>query len=116
MHMLRLYSTEDLEACPLDKWGILDPGETRRDPGREGEKRQDGEPLPGHASYVLTPVMDADAAPLDVILVPGVAFDKDCNRVSFREDLCAVANASSDEGRRSTTPSSPRTPTARGRS
>lgn len=51
MHMLRLYNTADLEACPLDKWGILDPGETRRDPGREGEKRQDGEPLPGHACW-----------------------------------------------------------------
>lgn len=32
---------------------------------------------------VLTAVLDGDAAPLDVILVPGVAFDKDCNRVSF---------------------------------
>lgn len=54
MHMLRLYNTADLEACPLDKWGILDPGETRRDAGHEGEKRQDGEPLPGHASGVLS--------------------------------------------------------------
>lgn len=51
MHMLRLYNTADLEACPLDKWGILDPGETRRDPGHEGEKRQDGESLPSHASW-----------------------------------------------------------------
>lgn len=86
MHMLRLYNTADLEACPLDNWGILDPGETRRDPGHEGEKRQDGGSLPGHASWrawLLTSVMDSDAAPLDVILVPGVAFDKDCNRVSF---------------------------------
>jgi 5-formyltetrahydrofolate cyclo-ligase len=40
MRMLRLYSRADLEACPLDKWGILDPGETRRD---TGEKREDGE-------------------------------------------------------------------------
>lgn len=40
MRMLRLYSPADLEACPLDKWGILDPGETRRD---TGEKREDGE-------------------------------------------------------------------------
>lgn len=86
MHMLRLYNTADLEACPLDKWGILDPGETRRDPGCEGEKRQDGEPLPVTQPWraeVLTAVLDGDAAPLDVILVPGVAFDKDCNRVSF---------------------------------
>jgi 5-formyltetrahydrofolate cyclo-ligase len=41
MRMLRLYSQEDLAACPLDKWGILDPGEYRRD---TGEKRHDGMP------------------------------------------------------------------------
>lgn len=40
MRMLRLYSQEDLGGCPLDKWGILDPGTTRRDGGRE--ERQDG--------------------------------------------------------------------------
>lgn len=28
-------------------------------------------------------MLDIDADPLDVILVPGVAFDKDCNRVSL---------------------------------
>lgn len=41
MRMLRLYSPKDLESCPLDKWGILDPGEWRRD--MEGQvKREDG--------------------------------------------------------------------------
>lgn len=43
MHMLRLYSPADLEACPLDKWGILDPGTRRYD---KDERREDGE-LPG---------------------------------------------------------------------
>lgn len=43
MHMLRLHSAEDLAACPLDKWGILDPGTMRRDVGHEGEAREDGE-------------------------------------------------------------------------
>jgi 5-formyltetrahydrofolate cyclo-ligase len=42
MHMLRLYSVEDLDKCPTDKWGILDPGEERRD---TGEKRENGEYL-----------------------------------------------------------------------
>jgi 5-formyltetrahydrofolate cyclo-ligase len=39
MDMLRLYSIADMEACPLDKWGILDPGMHRRD--LQGE-REDG--------------------------------------------------------------------------
>ena len=30
----------------------------------------------------LTIVMDSDSAPLDLILLPGVAFDTECNRVS----------------------------------
>jgi hypothetical protein len=41
MKMLRLYSPEDLKNCPLDKWGILDPGLIRRDT-ITGEKREDG--------------------------------------------------------------------------
>lgn len=41
MDMLRLYNTADLEACPLDKWGILDPGTHRRDV--PSEVREDGE-------------------------------------------------------------------------
>ncbi|WWC67405.1 5-formyltetrahydrofolate cyclo-ligase [Kwoniella pini CBS 10737] len=65
MRMLRLYSPADLEKCPLDKWGILDPGEMRND--REGEEREN--------------VMNRSAPPLDVILVPGVAFDEECNRL-----------------------------------
>lgn len=43
MKMLRLYSQEDLKRCPLDKWGILDPGTRRREAGREEERREDGE-------------------------------------------------------------------------
>jgi hypothetical protein len=43
MRMLRLYSPDDLARCPLDKWGILDPGEYRRDQ-TEGEqlRRENG--------------------------------------------------------------------------
>jgi 5-formyltetrahydrofolate cyclo-ligase len=40
--MLRLYSEEDLAHCPLDKWGILDPGTHRREVGKESEPREDG--------------------------------------------------------------------------
>jgi 5-formyltetrahydrofolate cyclo-ligase len=42
--MLRLYSEEDLAHCPLDKWGILDPGTHRRELGKESEPREDGMP------------------------------------------------------------------------
>jgi 5-formyltetrahydrofolate cyclo-ligase len=42
MEMLRLYSPADFAGCPLDKWGILDPGTGRRDAGHEGERREDG--------------------------------------------------------------------------
>jgi 5-formyltetrahydrofolate cyclo-ligase len=42
MKMLRLYSEEDLSRCPLDKWGILDPGTHRRELGKEQEPREDG--------------------------------------------------------------------------
>ena len=41
MRMLRLYSLEDLKSCPLDRWGILDPGEWRRDVDYD-VKRDDG--------------------------------------------------------------------------
>jgi len=40
--MLRLYSTQDRNSCPLDKWGILDPGLNRRDTECE-MRREDGE-------------------------------------------------------------------------
>jgi 5-formyltetrahydrofolate cyclo-ligase len=42
MQMLRVYSQEDLKNCPLDKWGLLDPGAKRREPGKEEEEREDG--------------------------------------------------------------------------
>ncbi|WVO15147.1 5-formyltetrahydrofolate cyclo-ligase [Cryptococcus depauperatus] len=65
MHMLRLYSSEDLANCPLDKWGIVDPGLYRKD--NEQSLREDA--------------MDRKSPDLDLILIPGVAFDKDCNRL-----------------------------------
>ncbi|OCF34553.1 5-formyltetrahydrofolate cyclo-ligase [Kwoniella heveanensis BCC8398] len=64
MKMLKLYNPADLAACPLDKWGILDPGLERRDV--EGTLRDDS--------------MEVDE-PLDLILIPGVAFDEECNRL-----------------------------------
>ncbi|ORX35179.1 hypothetical protein BD324DRAFT_122576 [Kockovaella imperatae] len=66
MQMLRLYSEEDLSLCPLDKWGIPDPGELRRDCQMK-TAREDS--------------MDAAASPIDLILVPGVAFDSLANRL-----------------------------------
>ena len=46
MRMLRLYSLEDFERCPKDKWGIPDASSQRRDQaeGTKDVKRQDGEP------------------------------------------------------------------------
>jgi len=41
MDMLRLYNEADLAACPLDKWGILDPGTHRRD--LPDQSRENGE-------------------------------------------------------------------------
>ncbi|ODN86824.1 5-formyltetrahydrofolate cyclo-ligase [Cryptococcus wingfieldii CBS 7118] len=65
MKMLRLYSKEDLERCPEDRWGIVDPGLERKD--GEGGLRED--------------VMSANTPGLDLILIPGVAFDQECNRL-----------------------------------
>lgn len=42
MRMLRMYSKEDLEQCPLDKWGIVDPGLRRLD-GEGRPPREDCE-------------------------------------------------------------------------
>ena len=77
MEMLRLYSLEDLKLCPLDKWGIVDPGLARKD---VKGNRENGTSCLHDAC--LTIVFDRTAEPLDVILLPGVAFDQDCNRVS----------------------------------
>lgn len=65
MRMLRLYSTQDLENCPLDRWGIIDPGVERKDV--EKSLREDA--------------MSSKASPMDLILIPGVAFDEECNRL-----------------------------------
>ncbi|WWD22622.1 5-formyltetrahydrofolate cyclo-ligase [Kwoniella shandongensis] len=67
MKMLRLYSQADLEKCPLDKWGIVDPGEYRRDVAVDDSKREDA--------------LNSKSPPLDLILIPGVAFDEECNRL-----------------------------------
>lgn len=53
MKMLRLYSEEDLAQCPLDKWGILDPGTHRRELGKEREVREDGPLFRPLSSQVL---------------------------------------------------------------
>jgi 5-formyltetrahydrofolate cyclo-ligase len=80
MRMLRLYSPRDLKGCPTDKWGILDPGVTRFDTTGHAV-REDG----GHDYdywQLIYPVMDQGSPKLDLILLPGVAFDSDFNRVS----------------------------------
>lgn len=81
MYMLRLYSPSDLAACPTDKWGILDPGTKRHD--IEGAREDGVVPIP----VELMTVMDPAAPPLDLILVPGVAFDAHCNRVGYHAPI-----------------------------
>ncbi|RSH84051.1 5,10-methenyltetrahydrofolate synthetase [Saitozyma podzolica] len=74
MRMLRLYSPEDMQRCPLDNWGILDPGEYRRDvPEEQHERRED--------VSLTEAALDGTAPDLDLILLPGVAFDEECNRL-----------------------------------
>ena len=41
MEMIRLYTQQDLDQCPTDKWDILDPGLERFDV--KGEPRENGE-------------------------------------------------------------------------
>ena len=83
MRMLRLYSLTDLHNCPLDNWGILDPGLRRRDI-EEAQKREDGMCWQGLLGYWIDVLVVKweDTPPLDLVLLPGVAFDRDCNRVS----------------------------------
>ncbi|KAL5499038.1 hypothetical protein ACEPAH_1556 [Sanghuangporus vaninii] len=57
MDFLRLYNLEDLESLPSGMWGIKEP-----DFDYKGKRR--------------TCALDDDAEPLDLIIVPGVAFDE----------------------------------------
>ncbi|KAL5523102.1 hypothetical protein ACEPAF_1369 [Sanghuangporus sanghuang] len=57
MDFLRLYNLEDLESLPSGVWGIKEP-----DFDYKGKRR--------------TCALDDDAEPLDLIVVPGVAFDE----------------------------------------
>jgi len=57
--MLRLYSEEDLAHCPLDKWGILDPGTHRREVGKESEPREDGTSKYIHMTFLKLTSSDA---------------------------------------------------------
>ncbi|KAI5122242.1 hypothetical protein M0805_007107 [Coniferiporia weirii] len=62
MDFLRIYNIEDLESLPSGVWGIKEPG-----PEWSGRRRAS--------------ILDDDAEPLDLILVPGVAFDKALSRL-----------------------------------
>ncbi|KIY62310.1 5-formyltetrahydrofolate cyclo-ligase [Cylindrobasidium torrendii FP15055 ss-10] len=63
MRFLRIYDTADLQAVkPVGKWGIREPLDSYGDAPRQDAR-------------------DASAADLDVILVPGVAFDRACARL-----------------------------------
>ncbi|PAV15201.1 nagb rpia transferase [Pyrrhoderma noxium] len=62
MDLLRIYSIEDLESLPNGTWGI-------KEPTSEWQERR-------RAS-----IYDDDADTLDLILVPGVAFDNELSRL-----------------------------------
>lgn len=93
--MLRLYSQEDLRRCPLDKWGIMDPGTHRREEGKEMEEREDSKSspriIPGQDAHPA--VLSEGVPPIDLVLLPGVAFDVKSNRVSVYQ-----ARATPDNG------------------
>ncbi|KAH7923451.1 5-formyltetrahydrofolate cyclo-ligase [Leucogyrophana mollusca] len=62
MDFVRLYDEEDLRAMPAGLWGIPEPTQEWR-----GQRRQS--------------VQDASCEALDMILVPGVAFDRSLSRL-----------------------------------
>ncbi|KAJ9119078.1 hypothetical protein QFC22_003569 [Naganishia vaughanmartiniae] len=68
MRMLRLYSTQDWESLKRDKWGIPDAGTERKD-------------VDSNSSREDCMSEDHSQPPLDVILVPGVAFDSQFQRL-----------------------------------
>src|SRR6056297_1809606 len=73
MVMLPLSSPKDVSSFPVSKWGIPEP------------------PLP--------PSFSPSFPPLDLVLVPGVAFDNNCNRLGhgkgeYRARILSVPNPS----------------------
>lgn len=62
MDFLRVYDEEDLRSLAPGTWGIPEPAETYKD-GRR------------------TNIQDRDSQPLDMILMPGVAFDRSLSRI-----------------------------------
>jgi len=62
MDFLRVHSEEDLRSLPDGVWGIKEPQFQYRDAPR-------------------TKATDEDSTPLDVILIPGVAFDRSLARL-----------------------------------
>jgi len=60
MRMVRLYNKEDLQTFPRDKWNLLDPPEYY-----EGNLREQA----------------PEDAPLDLVIVPGLAFDEKGHRL-----------------------------------
>ncbi|TDL25145.1 5-formyltetrahydrofolate cyclo-ligase, partial [Rickenella mellea] len=62
MDFLKIYGLEDLDSLPSGVWGIKEPGAEW-----QGQRRMS--------------VNDADAKPLDLILMPGVAFDRGLSRL-----------------------------------
>ena len=72
MDMLRLYSLQDMKACPLDKWGILDPGTGRRD--AEGEREN------GTFSHANALENSIELTPSNVSSVAGLGSHPDSRR------------------------------------
>jgi 5-formyltetrahydrofolate cyclo-ligase len=68
MHMLKTPSLADVKSFPSNRWGIPEP------PSLEG--RENGLHYLG---TLLKPALDGKG--LDLIVVPGVAFDRDMNRL-----------------------------------
>ncbi|KAF8068929.1 5-formyltetrahydrofolate cyclo-ligase [Lyophyllum atratum] len=70
MDFLKVYGQEDLSSFHSGVWGIREP-----EPHWQGSPRQNGNPLPPYLA--LDPHCDG----VDIILLPGVAFDRSLSRL-----------------------------------
>ncbi|TFY77692.1 hypothetical protein EWM64_g6319 [Hericium alpestre] len=64
MDLLRIYDEEDLQSLPAGTWGIKEPTYQWKDAAR-------------------TNALDINSPPLEVIFVPGVAFDHSLSRLGY---------------------------------
>jgi 5-formyltetrahydrofolate cyclo-ligase len=79
MDMVKITSIEDFESLPMNKWNIPEPP--------LNQARENGMTFIIIKKknliffFLVIPALDEDGNGLDLILVPGVAFDQNRNRI-----------------------------------